>query len=153
MKTGGQGDRGTGREKLTVHLRPVSPSPCPPVPSLEVGVDIVEISRIAQSVRNPRFLKKVFTPQEVRYCQSRKNAAQHFAVRFAAKEAVWKAVGKPALVHRDIQVRNRANGKPEVHLSSGFETIARHVSISLSHGREYAVAMAVYNRSPRRNKR
>ena len=124
---------------------------------MDVGVDIVEISRIARSVRNPRFLKKVFTPEEVRYCKSRKNAAQHFAVRFAAKEAVWKAVGEPKLVHRDIQVRNRPNGKPEVTLAAGFEAVARRVSISLSHGRDYAVAMAVYEKrasSPlRRDKR
>src|SRR5882724_3682735 len=109
---------------------------------MDIGVDIVEIDRIAKSVRNPRFLQRVFTPQEIRYCRSRKNAAQHFAVRFAAKEAVWKAVGEPTLVHRDIQVRNRSNGKPEVMLAAGFEAIARRVSISLSHGRDYAVAMA-----------
>ena len=74
---------------------------------MDIGVDIVEIDRIARSVKNPRFLKRVFTASEVAYCRARKNSAQHFAVRFAAKEAVWKAVGQPRLLHRDIQVRQR----------------------------------------------
>src|SRR5580658_9936807 len=111
---------------------------------MDIGADIVEIDRIARSVRNPRFLKRVFTPQEVAYCRSRKNSAQHFAVRFAAKEAVWKAVGHPKLLHRDIQVRNRPNGKPEVVFPASFARLKRRVSISLSHGRDYAVAMAIY---------
>ena len=111
---------------------------------MELGVDIVEIARIARSSRNPRFLRRVFTPQEVAYCRARRHSAQHFAVRFAAKEAVWKAVGEPRLLHRHIQVRNRANGKPEVVFSPPFRRLARRVSISLSHGRDYAVAMAVY---------
>src|SRR5438876_5488471 len=111
---------------------------------MDIGVDIVEIDRISKSVRNPRFLKRVFTPQEVAYCRSKKNSAQHFAVRFAAKEAVWKAVGEPKLLHRDIQVRNRPNGKPEVIFPKRFARLARRVSISLSHGREYAVAMAIF---------
>jgi holo-[acyl-carrier protein] synthase len=112
---------------------------------VEIGVDIVEIGRIARSTKNIRFLKRVYTPQEVAYCRARKNSAQHFAVRFAAKEAVWKAIGEPRLLHRDIQVRNRPNGKPEVHFPKPFARLAKRVSISLSHGRDYAVAMAVFN--------
>ena len=111
---------------------------------MDIGVDIVEIHRIAKQACNPRFLKRVFTPQEVAYCRSRKNSAQHFAVRFAAREAVWKAVGESKLLHRDIQVRNRSNGKPEVIFPKRFARLARRVSISLSHGREYAVAMAIF---------
>ena len=125
---------------------------------MDIGVDIVEIPRIAKAVRNARFLKRVFTPAEVAYCRSRKNAAQHFAVRFAAKEAVWKAIANAivrrssggrlmgsSLLHRDIQVRNRPNGKPEVLFPKPFAKLGRRVSISLSHGRDYAVAMAVYD--------
>jgi holo-[acyl-carrier protein] synthase len=111
---------------------------------MDIGVDIVEIHRIAKQANNRRFLARVFTPQEVAYCRSKKNSPQHFAVRFAAKEAVWKAVGEPKLLHRDIQVRNRPNGKPEVIFPKRFARLARRVSISLSHGREYAVAMAVF---------
>src|SRR5258706_8560727 len=102
---------------------------------MEIGVDIVEISRIARSVKNPRFLARVYTPREVAYCRSRKNSAQHFAVRFAAKEAVWKAVGEPRLLHRDIQVHNEDNGKPLVVFPKRFVKLGRRVSISLSHGR------------------
>jgi holo-[acyl-carrier protein] synthase len=112
---------------------------------MDVGVDIVEIKRIARATKNSRFLKRVYTAQEIAYCRSRVNSAQHFAVRFAAKEAVWKAVGERRLLHRDIQVRNRADGKPEVFFPKLFSSLARSVSISLSHGREYAVAMAVYH--------
>ncbi|MFA5975763.1 MAG: holo-ACP synthase [Elusimicrobiota bacterium] len=111
---------------------------------MEIGVDIVEIARIAKSVRNRRFLERIFTPGEIAYCRSRKNSAQHFAVRFAAKEAVWKAVGEPRLLHRSIHVRNHPNGKPEVIFAAPFRKLARKVVISLSHGRDYAVAMAVF---------
>ena len=111
---------------------------------MDIGVDIVEISRIARSTRNARFLKRVYTPQEIAYCRARKHSAQHFAVRFAAKEAVWKAVGEPRLLHRQIQVKNRSSGKPEVVFPKAFAHLAKRVSISLSHGREYAVAMALF---------
>jgi holo-[acyl-carrier protein] synthase len=121
---------------------------------MEIGVDIVEIDRIRRSLRYPRFLERIFTAQEVKYCRAHKNAAQHFAVRFAAKEAVWKAVsghvaagrhGGLPLLHRDIQVRNQDDGKPEVIFPKRFAKLAKRVSISLSHGREYAVAMAIYD--------
>lgn len=111
---------------------------------MDVGIDIVEIHRIAKQIHNARFLKRVFTSEEVRYCRSRKNSAQHFAVRFAAKEAVWKAIGERKLLHRDIQIRNRADGKPEIVFPKPFAKLAKRVSISLSHGREYAVAMALF---------
>lgn len=113
---------------------------------MDIGVDIVEIDRIAKQAHNPRFLKRVYTPREVAYCRARKNSAQHFAVRFAAKEAVWKAVGESKLLHRDIQVRNQSNGKPEIIFPKPFQKLARRVSISLSHGRDYAVAMAIFCR-------
>src|SRR6266481_966150 len=100
---------------------------------MDIGVDIVEIDRITKQMHNLRFLERVYSPQEVAYCRARKNSAQHFAVRFAAKEAVWKAVGEPKLSHRDIQVRNRPNGKPEVIFPKNFARLARRVSISLSY--------------------
>jgi len=124
---------------------------------MDVGVDIVEIKRIAKAVKNARFLARVFTAGEVSYCRARKNSAQHFAVRFAAKEAVWKAISsemgrrssgdrsRTTLLHRDIQVRNHPNGKPEVIFPGKFAKLAKRVSISLSHGRDYAVAMALFN--------
>lgn len=125
---------------------------------MEIGVDIVEIARIARSAKNPHFLKRVFTSQEIAYCRARKHAAQHFAVRFAAKEAVWKAIasaiarrpfGGGSLTHKDIQVRNRPDGKPEVIFPKRWRPLARQVAISLSHGREYAVAMAIFKKNGR----
>ena len=111
-----------------------------------VGVDIVEIKRLAKLQNNKAFLKRVFTRQEVAYCQARKHAAQHLAVRFAANEAVWKAVGNRKLLHRDIQVWNRPDGKPEIRFPASFKGLARRVAISLSHGRDYAIAMAVFQK-------
>jgi holo-[acyl-carrier protein] synthase len=116
----------------------------------QVGVDIVEIKRLAKQANNRRFLNRVYTPEEIAYCCARKNAAQHFAVRFAAKEAVWKAVGNRKLLHRDIQVRNQPDGKPEILFPARFKNLSRRVSISLSHGRDYAVAMAVYQKGTAR---
>lgn len=125
--------------------------------AVEIGVDLVEIARIRQALRRPRFVKKIFSTREIAYCRRRKNFAQHFAVRFAAKEAVWKAIATATLrlpsgqrlrgadlLHRDIEVTNRASGKPEVVLPKRYSLLAKHVSISLSHGRDYAVAMAIY---------
>ena len=116
---------------------------------MDVGVDIVEIHRIAKQIKNPRFLTRVYSAQEVTYCRARKNSAQHFAVRFAAKEAVWKAIagaskqGALSLLHRDIQVKNETSGKPHVVLPGRFSNLAKRVRISLSHGEDYAVAVAI----------
>jgi holo-[acyl-carrier protein] synthase len=114
---------------------------------ISLGVDIVEVPRVARLIRNPRFLRRVFTFPEQVYCRGKKNAAQHYAVRFAAKEAVYKALGRSGLSHKDISVRNAANGKPEVELQGPFKPLQRKVTISLSHTAEYAVAVAVFQKS------
>jgi len=70
-----------------------------------LGVDIVEISRVRRLARRaPRFLPRVFTSREIAYCRSKKNPWPHFAVRFAAKEAVWKALGRAGIALKDIEV-------------------------------------------------
>lgn len=113
-----------------------------------IGVDIEEVRRFQSLIRNKKFLKRVFTVQEITYCSAKKNKAQHFAVRFAAKEAVWKAVSehlaksKKRLGHRDIGLRNDSNGKPQVVLPTSLKSLARRVSVSLSHTKTYAVATA-----------
>ena len=113
---------------------------------MDIGVDIVEIDRIAKSVKKSSFF-------ETRLCSQRSGllpVAQKFRAAFcraafaAERGAVWKAVGEPALLHRDIQVRNQASGKPIVVFPARFKKFAKRLSISLSHGREYAVAMAVF---------
>lgn len=110
------------------------------------GIDITEIKRIKKIVQtNKRFLKKVYTLTEISYCNSKKNRWQHFAVRFAAKEAVWKALGKKDIWHRDITVKNTSDGKPEVILSKKYKNLEKKISLSLSHTDDYAIAIAVFN--------
>lgn len=109
-----------------------------------MGVDIVEVPRIGRLARNKRFLERVFTAEEVAYCRGKKNAAQHFAVRFAAKEAVYKALGRAGVGHRDISVRNDARGRPSVLLSKRLKTLERRLSLSLSHTAQHAVAVALF---------
>jgi len=111
------------------------------------GVDIIEIRRIKKIIlTNKKFLEKVYTPTEIVYCNSKKNKWQHFAVRFAAKEAVWKALGKKDIWHRDISVKNTKDGKPEVVLSKKYKNLEKKISLSLSHTEDYAVAVAVFEK-------
>jgi len=112
---------------------------------IQTGIDIIEVKRIKKVISsNKKFLQKVYTPTEIEYCNSKKNKWQHFAVRFAAKEAVWKALGKKDIWHRDITVKNAPDGRPEVLLSGRYKKIQGRVSLSLSHTKDYAVAVAVF---------
>lgn len=114
--------------------------------SLSVGIDIVEVPRVGRLIRRRRFLERVFSAREAAYCRGKKNAAQHFAVRFAAKEAVYKALGRGGVPHRDIGVRNRPDGKPEVELRGVLKRFEKKISLSLSHTAKYAAAVAIYQR-------
>ena len=109
---------------------------------LGLGLDIVEIERVRQLARrNRRFLSRVFTPEEIRYCLPKKKKWQHFAVRFAAKEAVWKALGKDGLPLSAISIHRDARGRPSVRVQ-GRRPSAR-LEISLSHSDLYAMAVAM----------
>src|SRR5690242_12615461 len=96
-----------------------------------LGVDIEEVKRFKSLVRNRRFLSRVFTPQEILYCSRKRHQPQHFAVRFAAKEAVWKALSDTlskngwTLSHRDIGVRNDEDGRPTVVLPRRLSRLAK----------------------------
>jgi len=118
------------------------------------GVDIVEIDRIQQSFETcgTGFRDRVFTQNEIEYCESKKAAKyQSYAVRFAAKEAVSKAFGTgigEKVNWKDIEVMNDKSGKPFVVLSEKAKELldslnASGISISLSHSRNYAVAYTV----------
>jgi len=117
---------------------------------MNLGVDIEEIKRIQKLVRNKQFLNRVFSKEEIAYCQKKKNSAQHYAVRFAAKEAVWKAMSdilekkKKNLSHRDIAIKNTTSGKPHVFLPKPLNHLGKKLAVSLSHSRNYAVAVAFY---------
>jgi holo-[acyl-carrier protein] synthase len=117
--------------------------------NFDLGVDIEEVSRFRNLVRNKRFLERVYTPREVAYCRDKKNQLQHFAVRFAAKEAVWKCLSetlhrlKKKLGHRDIGIRNSPSGKPEISLPPSLRQIEKRIHVSLSHSSSHVVAVAI----------
>jgi len=118
-----------------------------------IGTDIVETLRIAQMIERhgDLFLNRVYTPYEVEYCQARKASTQHYAGRWAAKEAVLKALGtgwSRGIRWRDIEVRNDLAGRPRIVLSGvaaeiGQQLGIEHVLISISHCRTHATAYAL----------
>lgn len=116
-----------------------------------VGCDIIEIERISQAIERNAFIKRVFAPAEITYCQSRgTQAAASFAARFAAKEAVLKAFGTGLRGGRlqEIIIINDDAGKPQVELQGFFAVLAKQlgvqkINISLSHARNLAMAYIV----------
>ncbi len=105
------------------------------------GIDIVEVKRIRTlAKRNKRFLPRVFSIDEIKYCSRHKNQWQHYAVRFAAKEAVWKALSNPNLPLKYISVKNTVYGKPEVIIKGRK---VKNILLSLSHCSSYAMAQAI----------
>lgn len=118
-----------------------------------IGTDIVECVRIRQMIdkHGELFLTRVFTDREVRYCQRSKHATEHFAGRWAAKEAVLKCLGtgwSKGLCWTDIEVVNDPDGRPRVHLHAATRDFAdklhiTEVLLSISHCREYATAYAL----------
>lgn len=118
----------------------------------EVGVDIIEIERIRSALKRwgDRFKSKVYLPDEVKYCESRHHPAQHFAVRFAAKEAVAKAIKSSSDVTmkwRDVEILTQKGGAPKVRLhGEAAQRFSNHIlSLSVSHSDESAVAVAILN--------
>ena len=116
-----------------------------------VGCDIIEIERIARAIKSESFIRRVFTAEEAAYCQRRgQQAAASFAARFAAKEAVLKALGTGLREGslQEIAVDNDGLGKPLVQLSGHFAMLAKqlgvkNIQISLSHSRDFAVAYVI----------
>jgi holo-[acyl-carrier protein] synthase len=118
-----------------------------------IGTDIVECLRIGKMIEQhgELFLKRVFTDREIRYCQSRKFSTEHFAGRWAAKEAILKAIGTGwvrGICWTDLEVRNRTDGAPEVRVRGGARdaAVARGIGdvlVSISHCRTYATAYAL----------
>ena len=118
-----------------------------------IGTDIVECLRIAQMIERHGevFLTRVYTQREIEYCSSRKAATQHYAGRWAAKEAVLKAMGtgwSNGISWRDIEVRNNEGGKPAIALGGGARETCEKMAIqemliSISHCRSHATATAI----------
>ena len=115
------------------------------------GTDIIEISRIRESIERSgeKFIKILFTPAEIEYCESKRNAKYyHYAGRFAAKEAIFKAVS-PLLKNKfdiswhNAEVINDENGNPEIRFVDIKFNKIKNIDISISHCKEYAVATVV----------
>lgn len=112
------------------------------------GTDIIEIERIKKSIERSgsNFLNLIYTPKEIEYCESTRNAKYcHYAGRFASKEAIFKTVSallpdKFGISWKDVQIVNDENGNPRIEfLKVQFEQI-KSIDISISHCKEYAVA-------------
>lgn len=117
-----------------------------------VGVDIVSIERMERALQRHEaaFFRRVFTAGEQADCRSAPSRAAHFAARFAAKEAVMKALGRGwgAVGWQDVEIRRSPTGKPHVVLHGAAARLAEEqgvaaVHVSISHEKKYAVAHAV----------
>ena len=114
-----------------------------------VGVDLIEIERVRRALERPRFRERCFTAAEQAYCDSRPNPAQHYAARFAGKEAVGKALGFGVArlwAWQDIEIAGRP--KPGVALSGRVGAWAEKIGagaidLSMTHSRELATAVCV----------
>jgi holo-[acyl-carrier protein] synthase len=118
-----------------------------------IGTDIIECVRIAQMIEKHGevFLNRVFTAREIQYCSTRRAANQHYAGRWAAKEAVLKVLGTGwarGILWTDIEVVNEVSGAPTIRLANRAAEIAsergiHEIQISISHCRAYATAFAI----------
>ncbi len=118
-----------------------------------IGTDIVECLRIGRMIEQhgELFLLRVYTEREILYCQARKRATEHFAGRWAAKEAILKCLGsgwKRGLCWTELEIRNDPSGQPRVLMCGGAKDLAQSlritdILISISHCRAYATAYAI----------
>jgi holo-[acyl-carrier protein] synthase len=120
---------------------------------LGIGTDIIECPRIGKMIENhgELFLRRIYTEREIRYCQARKHAIEHFAGRWAAKEAILKAIGtgrSRGIAWTNIEVRNGADGRPLVMVcgrarETALERGIADIHLSIAHCRTYATAYAL----------
>ena len=117
------------------------------------GIDLVEVPRVAASIARfgQRFLERVFTEAEIRYCQSKANSAERFAARFAAKEAGMKALGtgwRAGVAWREVEVGREPRGRPSIVFSGRAAQHAARLgmtraSLSITHTEQHAVAQVI----------
>ena len=118
-----------------------------------IGTDITECLRIARMIERhgELFIDRVYTSAEVQYCQGSKQATQHFTGRWAAKEAILKALGtgwRKGIAWRDIEVRNAPGGRPVVAVRGGVKEAVEQLGVAdilvtISHCRTHATATAI----------
>ncbi len=115
---------------------------------IKCGVDIIEVSRIQNSIETlgDKFLNKVYTKKEINYCESKgKTKFEHYAARFAVKEAAFKALSeevkdKFSISWKDIETTNDKNGRPKAEILFLNDNKIENVDVSISHCKDYAVA-------------
>jgi holo-[acyl-carrier protein] synthase len=117
---------------------------------LGTGIDIIEIDRVARSIERfgERFLDRIFTSGEIAYCSGKKNAAESFAARFAAKEAGAKALGtgiQHGVAWKELEVQRQPGSRPTLHLSGRASELAsqlgvRRIALTLTHSQTIAMA-------------
>ncbi len=117
------------------------------------GIDIIEVPRMAASIARfgRRFVERVFTDAEIRYCESKHNKAERYAARFAAKEAALKAIGTGwhrGVAWREVEVGHEPGGRPTIRFSGRAAEFAaklgvKRASLSLSHTEQQAVAQVI----------
>ena len=114
-----------------------------------IGIDMIEVDRVAEKISKPRFREKVFSKNEIDFCESKgANKAQHYAARFSAKEAFLKATGQGMLLSHsfsEIEVTATQDGQPLIHLTGRLAQVAAEkkwiVHVTLSHIQSAACAM------------
>lgn len=115
------------------------------------GTDIIEIERVKESIEElgEKFINKIYTENEIKYCESKnKMKYQHYAARFAGKEAIFKAISKIlsdkySISWKDVEIINDENGRPQIiFLNKQYKQI-QSIDISLSHCKQYATANVV----------
>jgi len=121
-----------------------------------IGIDILKIERIKEAINKggERFVRRVFTNLEINYCNKKRLKYQHFAVRFAAKEAVFKAFGtgwQKGFRWVDVETLNDKLGKPMINLFGKTKELAekmkiKRIHVSLAHSANYAIAQIVFEK-------
>ncbi len=121
-----------------------------------IGIDLIETLRVAEKIaKDEGFREYVFATSEIAYCESKANKAEHYAARFAAKEALLKALGTGfpgGLTLNEIEVRSDDAGKPEFHFSGASEKALLEfgigiIHLSLSHLKDISCAMVVIEKA------
>jgi holo-[acyl-carrier protein] synthase len=117
------------------------------------GIDMAEVPRIAESIKRfgDRFIRRIFTEGEVRYCDTKANRVERYAARFAAKEAAMKAIGTGwncGVAWRDIEVSRTPGGRPTIKFHGKAAEFAaklgtRHIALSISHTEQLAIAQVI----------
>src|SRR5215467_13192071 len=118
-----------------------------------MGIDITEVPRIAESIARfgERFLRRIYTEEEIRYCDSKANRVERYAARFAAKEAAMKALGtgwSRGIRWRDIEVYRQPGSRPTIRFHGKASEFAarmgvKNIALSLSHTTEQAIASVI----------